>query len=99
MIRILPDWYTEVRERIEGSISEQAQKLNIPRSFLMDSICIDDCVDGIMNVLLRLEEEVKGEFNEKQLEDFKKLKEAIKKEEEKPAKKYTKSRKQNKKGA
>lgn len=99
MIKILPGWYTEAREEIECEISTQAHKLNISGSFIWDSKCIDECISGIMNVLVRLKEEVKSEFNEKQLEDFKKLKEVIKKEEEKPAKKYTKSRKQNKKGA
>lgn len=83
MIRILPQWYTKVREEIESEISEQARKLNISGLFICDSKCIDECVDGIMNTLIRLKEEVRGEFNEEQLNQAKKLKEIIDKEEDK----------------
>lgn len=98
MIRILPKWYGKVQSEISRTISKQANELNIPWSFVHDSKAINESVNDIMSVLLRLKEEVRGEFDEEQLKTVKKLKEAIKKEKLKESKaKKSKGRQQSKK--
>lgn len=97
MIRTLPKWYGRVEGEIKRTISKQANELNIQWRFVHDSKTIDESLNAIMNVLVRLKEEVRGEFNEEEIENFKKFKEATKKKTKKSKAKKPKSRQQSKK--
>lgn len=96
MLRILPKWYSEVEDELRRQIHILANQNNIQWRFINDSKSIDESIDNIMNVLLRLKEEVRGEFDEETLKQFKKIKESFKKEESKKGhKKKTKKKETN----
>jgi len=73
MITILPEWYKKAENEIRRSIILQADELNINYTFIYDSKLIDESIYNIMNVLVRLKQEVKGKFNEEEIKQFKKF--------------------------
>ena len=75
MIRTLPSWYGKVEDDLRRQIALLANENNIRWQFVYDSKIIDESINNIMNVLLRLKEEVRGEFNEEEIKEFKKFEE------------------------
>ena len=83
MIITLPKWYGEVEDELRRQIVILAHKQNIRWTFVNDSKLIDESINDIMRVLLRLKQEAYGEFNEEQIKTFKKIEKTIKEDEAK----------------
>jgi len=87
-----PNWYEKVEDELRKTIAIQANELNISYKSVHDSKLINESVKDIMSVLLRLKQEVKGDFDNETIKDFKKNN-----KENKKGKRYNKETKNNNK--
>lgn len=77
MIEILPQWYSEEREKLERYIYDIAARNNINFRFVVDSFLLRISIDNIMDVLKRIKTETVPDIPER---DFRELMELEKKE-------------------
>lgn len=77
MMRILPNWYSKMKEELDRVVIKVCNEQNLDYSLASDSIRIEECKDGIVNSLVYLFD--KGYWNIPP-DDFKSLREAMKKE-------------------
>ena len=71
MIISLPKWYGEARQELEDCIIKIANDNNINFVFVNDSDVIEHSKSNILNVLVRIKEDVKTDFTDKEIEDMK----------------------------
>ena len=76
MIRVLPKWYSEADIKLDRTIIEISEKLNLKRCFVTDSKTIENGKNAILDALIMIYENAEGEFTQEELKQF----EAIKKD-------------------
>lgn len=79
----LPKIHTEVEEELNRFILKLANKYNIRLNFIQDSKSIENSVESIAYIFVRLNQDVVGELSEEDLKNF----EAIRNSREKEIKK------------
>lgn len=82
MIRIMPKWFGEAKDRIKREVSKIANENNIKLSFVWDSKAIDDGISAILTSLVHISENAHPEFEDKELQEIRELKKQIKQQEE-----------------
>ena len=61
VVRVLPDWFSDVDIKITSLIEEIARDYDIPLDFVMDSKAIHEAKETILNTLVKIDDDCRVE--------------------------------------